>query len=560
MEGIEKYKELLEVNHAVIFQLSVDGVFTSLDKKWEQLTGLKVSETLETPVVDYIYEDDKRTFLDILKVLVEAQRDGIHHEIRFYVNGKDVENTHLFIKGNYDDHQKVASFSGTIASLSSRVMDVDDFRENFENYRLISEHMNDLVSVLAADGLVLYASPSHTTILGRNLDDYVGSYPIQHIHPDDQERVFHFFVKMVEKWSTLEIEYRCLHNNGEWRDLEMKCTPMKGPKGDLQIVSVSRDITVRKRAEEELRQTTNKLETLIASLPYGVLVVDANGMITLFNNAFLDIFFRGQKKESMSEEERENIIQKSYDIFENHHDLNTKTNEITKNRLNYPSEEMEISDGRVVEREGIPIIEAERFDGYLWIFRDVTEKKRSEKKLKEANEILQKLSMIDGLTGIPNRRSFDIALQKEWERLTDLSEPLSLLLFDIDYFKSFNDIYGHQAGDACLKEIGQILNNFPLHPHDIAARYGGEEFVILLPGKSEQQAFEIASEIQEEVKKKQIPHKGANHSEYLTLSIGISTLIATTLEKPEKLVEEADKALYEAKRNGRNQIRAYVQR
>ena len=221
------------------------------------------------------------------------------------------------------------------------------------------------------------------------------------------------------------------------------------------------------------------------------------------------------------------------------------------------AEKVHLKDGRLVEMAAVPMEETGRFDGYLWIYRDVTEDKKTEQKLQEANQLLQKLSMVDGLTGIANRRCFDDTLEKAWDQLISYSEPLSLLLVDIDFFKAFNDLYGHQAGDFCLQKIGDIFKDLPLEPDGLAARYGGEEFVVLLPGRNVVQAVEAAHLVQEAVKTAQIPHMGSSVSECVTLSIGISTMVVTNNMQPATLIMEADRALYQAKDNGRNQIKVY---
>jgi diguanylate cyclase (GGDEF)-like protein len=133
------------------------------------------------------------------------------------------------------------------------------------------------------------------------------------------------------------------------------------------------------------------------------------------------------------------------------------------------------------------------------------------------------------------------------------------LLLDIDFFKTFNDLYGHQAGDACLQQVGGILEKISWGSQDLAVRYGGEEFVVLLPGRTAEQAIETAYVIQKAIEQAHIPHHGSSIGEGLTLSIGISTIMVASMKQPANLIAEADKALYEAKRNGRNQIRVYNQ-
>lgn len=147
--------------------------------------------------------------------------------------------------------------------------------------------------------------------------------------------------------------------------------------------------------------------------------------------------------------------------------------------------------------------------------------------------------------------------KKVENRLIGKSEPISLLLLDIDSFKAYNDLYGHLAGDTCIQQIAGILDDMPWGSYDLPARYGGEEFVVLLPGKDLEQAVDVAARIHEAVKNAHIPHKGSFISDYLTISIGVASTNVTVQDSSSHLIKEADIALYEAKKNGRNQIKIY---
>lgn len=169
--------------------------------------------------------------------------------------------------------------------------------------------------------------------------------------------------------------------------------------------------------------------------------------------------------------------------------------------------------------------------------------------LEEANRQLESLSTTDALTGINNRRHFNEELKREIARSIRYNSPLSLLMLDIDFFKKINDTYGHLFGDEVLKAIGQILRN-SLRKHDICARYGGEEFVVLLPETGPREAFVAAEKIRTIVAGKQIAFEQAIAS--VTISIGIAQFDASMTEDENKLIDAADKALYQAKRSGRN--------
>ncbi|AEI40691.1 diguanylate cyclase [Paenibacillus mucilaginosus] len=170
-----------------------------------------------------------------------------------------------------------------------------------------------------------------------------------------------------------------------------------------------------------------------------------------------------------------------------------------------------------------------------------------------SNQFLQHLSTRDGLTGIANRRCYDETMEREWKRLSEFSRPISLILFDIDYFKRYNDRYGHQAGDECLREVAGILQR-SVGPGDLAARYGGEEFVVLLPDQEEEEAVRTAERFRQALARRGIPHELSEVSGSVTVSIGIASATASDTGNPGSLLQEADQALYEAKRSGRNGI------
>jgi diguanylate cyclase (GGDEF)-like protein len=178
--------------------------------------------------------------------------------------------------------------------------------------------------------------------------------------------------------------------------------------------------------------------------------------------------------------------------------------------------------------------------------------------LKEENRQLDLLAQFDGLTGLPNRRSFDAALQAQWNGNEAAGHLVSLLMIDIDHFKRFNDHYGHVEGDACLKTIATCLAQGSLRPGDLVARYGGEEFTAVLPSVSLEQAVAIAERVRQAVFDLNLPHRQAPAGR-VTISVGAAT-VSTHAATSQKLLEAADAALYTAKRSGRNQVSAITTR
>lgn len=182
------------------------------------------------------------------------------------------------------------------------------------------------------------------------------------------------------------------------------------------------------------------------------------------------------------------------------------------------------------------------------------ERRVAEGQLQQANNELQRLVMVDGLTHISNRRHFDQCLEIECQRLSRDMTPLALILCDIDYFKSYNDFYGHQAGDDCLKKVAQAIAGALRRPTDLAARYGGEEFAVIMPHTDDYGAIQVADLIRQAVINLQISHEGSQVAEYVTVSIGISTAMPFHTCSPTSLIKTADDALYQVKENGRNGI------
>ena len=175
-----------------------------------------------------------------------------------------------------------------------------------------------------------------------------------------------------------------------------------------------------------------------------------------------------------------------------------------------------------------------------------------EKELLEVNEQLREIAALDGLTQIPNRRTFDEFFTREWQRGQRDKQPLSLIICDLDYFKLYNDSFGHQSGDICLKKVARAILNTVMRPADLVARYGGEEFGIILPQTPGQNALQVAQTIRREVKKLAIPHQESKVSDYVSLSLGVSCAIPQPKYTKKQLLVTADKALYRAKKQGRD--------
>lgn len=177
---------------------------------------------------------------------------------------------------------------------------------------------------------------------------------------------------------------------------------------------------------------------------------------------------------------------------------------------------------------------------------------RTHIQLKRKTDLLDRMALLDGLTGIPNRRSFDVTLEKEISRAARSKSFLSLIFMDIDFFKKYNDHYGHVAGDSCLRQVAKAVEGVKKRGADFAARYGGEEFAMILPGSDMEGAMQLAEDVRCAVAALNIQHNSSDVAEYVSLSLGVATILPDQKMSPVDLIKAADKALYQAKTNGRN--------
>jgi diguanylate cyclase (GGDEF)-like protein len=186
--------------------------------------------------------------------------------------------------------------------------------------------------------------------------------------------------------------------------------------------------------------------------------------------------------------------------------------------------------------------------------QEMRDRLAAEAALQAANLELKRLANSDGLTQVANRRRFDEYLAQEWQQMLREQQPLSLILCDVDCFKAYNDIYGHQEGDQCLRQVASVISAVAKRAVDLVARYGGEEFAVILPNTASEGAQQVAQNIQASIKALALPHAASSAAPIVTLSQGIATRIPQIGNDPDQLIAAADQALYRAKQSGRNRI------
>jgi diguanylate cyclase (GGDEF)-like protein/PAS domain S-box-containing protein len=301
--------------------------------------------------------------------------------------------------------------------------------------------------------------------------------------------------------------------------------------------------------EQQLRLYAKVIENTLQ----GIIITDASGKIIFANEAFVkqtgyDLEeLNGQTPRILKSGKQDNQFYSELwsTLFEVGQWQGELWNRDKYGRLYY--EILNISSIR--DEQGI-------LTNFVAISSDITTHKLENEKLEEVNVMLQQLSSIDGLTSIANRRYFDESLEREWRRAIRKKTELSLVMIDIDHFKSFNDTYGHLSGDECIKTVAQVLNSSVNRPGDLAARFGGEEFVVMLPDTAPDGALRVASMIRATIEALQITHGGSPNNNYVTVSLGVATISPGLENDSKELVFAADQALYVAKENGRNRVSA----
>jgi diguanylate cyclase (GGDEF)-like protein len=195
-------------------------------------------------------------------------------------------------------------------------------------------------------------------------------------------------------------------------------------------------------------------------------------------------------------------------------------------------------------------------DSLIGFMFDITDRKENEEKILCLQKELEELSFKDSLTNVANRRMFDKLMEVEWHSARRQHLPLSVLMIDIDFFKQYNDLYGHIQGDECLCRVAEILNNVGTRPRDFLARLGGEEFIIVLPEADLESAVAIAERCRILILQEQIPHTKSEVADCLTISIGAGTVVPTPRDELKDFINLVDRNLYRAKQNGRNRVEA----
>lgn len=462
-------------------------------------------------------------------------------------------------------------------------------------FQTIIDNTSTLIWMCDANGNSTFFNQAWSKLLEQRIETILTSNWMLNIHPQDLGKCQHKFDQSLATKKGFTISYRLKSCDQQYRWISNYAVPQFTLNGDFKgLVGYCFDITAHKKIEQKLirQAASDRLLAQITQKIHASLDLDQILQTTV---AEVNQFLQAEKiqinkvdqasKLSTLFESRLNGQSLSCDLAQ---DQRFYTSLFHNNQARLSKGQIVIQDysdvstvqGKICSGLMVSIIVEQKLWGILYIEQcfkprvwTTEEIKLLERvamelsvainqaklyqQLEKANQELEQLSVVDGLTKIANRRKFDQYMVAEWTRLSREQNPLSLILCDIDYFKLYNDTYGHQAGDRCLQEVAQAISKVIKRPADLVARYGGEEFVLVLPNTPVAGAKHLAQQVRWQIEALRLPHINSPVDLYLTLSLGVSSCIPDPNFSFDMLVAAADKGLYQAKKKGRNRVVEY---
>lgn len=491
----------------------------------------------ELIIEEDVLETPENSYLDCWQILIVDDEPSVHQTTKLALRNLEFEGKNLSFLSAYTAQEAkgiVANHSNLAFILLDVVMEASNSGLELVKY-IRTELNNKLVRIILRTGQPGEA-PEESVITDYDINDYKLKVDLT------RNKLTITAIAALRAYRDL----LALENNS--RQMMLLNTALEAVKENLELMidlrtqELQQEVEERKKAENALRLTQFSLDRAIDAIYF----VDTQANFFYVNETAVKMLgYSKAELLSMKIYDLDRVINESdwsnhwqklkterAFTFESSHVTKTRQQipvEITVNYLNYQQQEFNCV-----------------------IVRDIRERKQSEAQLQAANQKLQYLANVDGLTEIANRRSFDEYLALQWSKMAQGSESLALALCDVDYFKKYNDYYGHQAGDDCLKQIASAIANALRRQGDLAARYGGEEFAIILPHTDLEGAICVAQNIQNNVAQLKLVHHTSEVSEYITLSIGVGMIFPQIKLSPSSLIKQVDQALYQAKKAGRD--------
>lgn len=533
-ESEEKYRSLVNNMHDAVYRCDLDGNLTFTSPSTVHLMGYSsVQEVIGMNIAKdfYLYPDEREKLLQTLKE--RGQITGYEVTLKRRDNKPLIAsvNSHFY----RDRDGNIIGIEGVFRDITDRRRAEEALKESENKFKDLAE--KSMVGIyLLQDGKFRYANSRCAEIYGY-------THPELMLGLDPSKAITWVGGDADIRKAANGVHARIVRKDGQIRYAEVYGTSTTY-LGRPAVIGTILDITDRRRNEKALRWKSTFLEALVNSSNDGILILDARLHKVMENQRFRDIL--KVNPEADDEERIFHLIR----AIEDPHEFRQKIAYLCSQPDETISLELALKDGSTLDARSYPVLGGDRQEHYgrIWTFRDITE-------LRRYWDVIESLSITDGLTNLSNRRRFDEYLETEWLRCMRADSTLSLILMDIDFFKEFNDHYGHLAGDDCLRQIGNVLGKTVRRSGDLSARYGGEEFACVLPGAGLQSAVALARTIMNRVDQLKIPHLYSSAGTHLTLSMGVASCRPELGISPAFLIGLADELLYSAKQAGRHRIK-----
>ncbi len=417
-------------------------------------------------------------------------------------------------------------------------------------YTMTADNLLDMISTHEPGGKVIFVTPSIAQLFGYNPEEFIGTSSYEYIHPED--------INIIKKTSSVSKKtgdnytqvFRMRRKDGKYIWVETTVRNIMSDDGSVkEMICVTRDITTRKKVEQELRVSNARLTAIFDNAGTGIVLRDCDENLIDANQAYLDML--GYTKEEMNQ--LSNIIHPEdskhiHDIVE---DLVSGKCSSHRSEVRYIDKNKQIIYADVTTTY-IPGTEYGKAS-IIRVVNNITERKIKEEELLKAKSEVDKLVATDFLTGVLSRRAFSERFEEEFHRAASEKSPICILIADIDHFKQINDTHGHQVGDLVLQKFSICLSEV-CRQHDFIGRQGGEEFIVCLPSTDKEQGKRVAERMRIAVEELSIKLLYLKEPIKLSASFGVASNIPDKGETTEKLIMQADDAMYEAKEKGRNMV------
>ncbi|MEH1803849.1 sensor domain-containing diguanylate cyclase [Nostoc sp.] len=575
-ESEARYRTILEDQTELIARGLPDGTFTFVNEAYCRFFGLERDKIIGQHYEPVVFEEDRERVFSLVNS-ISLENPVITIENRA-IACEGVRWTQWIVQGIFDEQGMLVELQSVGRDITERKLVEQALSENEQKFRAIFNQTIQFMGLLQPNGIVLEINQTALDFAGINREEVVGKpfWEVKWwtISLNTQEQL-KTAIAAAANGESIRYEVEILGRDAQAIAIDFSLRPILDESRRITLlISEGRDITEyqaalqeRRKAEEALRSSQDFLQKVANTVPHILYLFDLlKGTSVYLNEKSATVL--GYSPEEFCNADPHWFINcfhpddrhLCYDIANRFVNLNDNEVLSTEYRFRHKNGEWRWLNTREVvfarDANGSPT-------QILGSVEDISTRKEAEVMLRQQaegerliNEELQRLATLDGLTQIANRRRFDEYLESEWQRLKREQLSLSLILLDVDFFKLYNDTYGHLGGDDCLRQLASALKNIVKRPADLVARYGGEEFTIILPNTEIQGAIYVAQTIRQAVRDLAIPHAQSRVCDRVTVSLGVVSIVPNSEISPPDLINAADKALYVAKQQGRDQVHA----